>query len=244
MGENLEIDREGLLKHRGIRRFFHDKVLKYGVGKFVNRYFDIDVKGKENVPDYSCVIATHHCVSFDWMFMLDSLDRRCHAWFDEDVIKRNGFIEGFLELICVRTDKEATRAHLRRTMDLSKFWLENDDGYIVSVTDGPSKYLLNEDGEGHLPLKDRRIYGGLIDFAYKSDSVLIPYASKIPEEHSDALFTSKGIRNDFRYVRKNKKIPYKGMFGKPMISKKVGDKREFRKLVREAQLDMYDSFDI
>jgi len=243
MVENLEIDQKGLLKHRGIRKLTYNGI-RYVVGKIINRYFDIDVKGKENVPDTSCVIATHHTVSFDWMFMLNSLERTCHAWFDEDVMRRNGMIEGFFEQICVRTDKEATRAHLKRTMELSKFWLENDDGYVVSVTDGPSKYLLNEDGEGHLPLKDRPLYGGLADLAYKTDSIIIPYASKIPEEHSNALFASKGVRNDFRYMRQNKKIPYGGMFGKPLVPKEVGNKREFRNLVREAQLDMYNSLDI
>lgn len=238
MVENLEIDREGLFKHRRFRKLVY-KGIKLFSNITLGMYFDVQVQGNEHIPDHSCVVATHHCINFDWLFMVNVLDRKCHGWMDEDIIRRNGFLEKLLEVICVKTDKDATAEHYHRTKDLSKFWLENDDGYIVSVTDGPSKHLVDDELKP-MDLADRPNYPGLVTLAKELDAVIVPYASWIPEEHANSLFASRGFKADWKYIRENKKIPYRGMIGEPIIPSEVGSRGKLRKLVRERQLEMYE----
>jgi 1-acyl-sn-glycerol-3-phosphate acyltransferase len=236
---DLGIDYAGLVHMRGLKKAVYNAIKDVTSSLVVERYFDAHFEGRENIPARGSVIATHHCVNFDWMFLLYGLDRKCHGWFDECIIKKNSFLEKLFEVISVKTDG-ATRNDLRRNRELSRYWLENTDEFVVSVTDGPSKLCFHENGE-IMELGERPLHTGLVDAAFKTGVPIVPYACWIPEEHRKALFASKGVRNDWAYLRKNKRIPYHGKFGAPLDPRDYDKKKHQLKMaVRDKQLEMED----
>jgi 1-acyl-sn-glycerol-3-phosphate acyltransferase len=236
MERDLNIDYEALKKNRFAKRLVYNAIRTATIllGK---RYLNTHVEGKENIPRTSAIIATHHCVNFDWALMLNILGRRCHGWFDDAVMKTGGHLERFFEIIPVKTDKTATKNDIRRTKELSRYWLENTNEFVVSVTDGPSKLLLRED-KTVMDLSERPIHSGLVSVAFDTGVAVVPYASWIPEKHREALFASKGILKDIDYLEEHRKIPYRGMFSTPLYSANFRGKKTFEAALREKQIEM------
>jgi 1-acyl-sn-glycerol-3-phosphate acyltransferase len=232
-----DIDYESLGRNRRIKKAGYN-LARNVLGFLVRRGFDVKFEGQENLPDRSAMIATHHCVGFDWILNLMSTDKKCHGWFDESIVSRNSFVERFYELICVKTDNGVTTDDFRRTKELSKYWLENSDDWVATVTDGPSKHCFYDDGKV-MELKDRPLHSGFVDIASKTGAPIVPYACWIPEEHRQRLFASQGFWNDAKYLLRNRKIPYRGIFGEPLDPKDF-KKGRLKKLVREKQLEMED----
>jgi len=91
-----------------------------------------------------------------------------------------------------------------------------------------------------MDLKDRPVYSGIVDIAFKNNSPIIPYSSWIPQEHKPFLFASRGVLNDFKYLEKNRKIPYFGRFGAPINPSDFKCKKDLKLFVRDKQLKMED----
>jgi 1-acyl-sn-glycerol-3-phosphate acyltransferase len=230
----------GLLKRRWFRhlsyRFTRDCLIR-PLGK---RYFEMHISGRENIPEEPCVVATHHCLSFDWALLGFLLDKKAHGWIDTDIFGRVKGLASLLELIPVNTGGGPTsREDYRTTREISRMWLENTDEVLVIVTDGPSKHCIDADG-GILPIAERPSHSGAAGVAAEADVAVVPYASWVPDPHGRALFSSKGVSRDLRYLERNRKIPYWGEFAAPIRPGDVAGRHELRDEIRRVQVATWE----
>lgn len=227
---------EHLLRRRGANFLVYAFVKNCVLGPLAKRFFDLHVYGREHIPEKSCVIATHHCLSFDWATMYVLLDRKAHGWIDAEVLSKVRFLGALGELISVTTrGGPDSMSDYRKTREISKMWLTNTDEFVVTVTDGPSKHSCHEDGT-ITGLAERPNLAGATSVAVAAKAPIVPYSSWIPDEHQQALFSSKGILADLRYLERNRKIPYVAEFCEPIDTSDASNRRNLRDEVRRRQL--------
>ena len=228
-----------LLKRRGINFLLYN-ILRHCILKpLANRYFDIHIQGKERIPDRSCVIATHHCLSFDWAIMGVVLKRKLHGWFDKEIVSKVKFLGSLAEIISVNTSGRLdSRNDYRITKDISRIWLENTNELVVTVTDGPSKHSLHQDGS-ITELAERPNRSGAASVAIEANVPVVPYSSWIPGEHTWELFSWKGIARSMKYLERHRRIPYFCEFSEPVTTFDFPTRQELRREIRKRQLDSY-----
>jgi len=234
-----EKDYTELLRRRALKHLIYGFVLNGVLRPLTRRFFDVRIEGAEHIPGRSCVIATHHCLSFDWVMLGVVLPRKAHGWIDQEVLRRVPRFGAALELICVNTDGGAeSRKDYRVTREISRAWLEHTDELVVTVTDGPSKHLVGPDGR-ITPLPERPNHSGAASLGHEVNVPVVPCATWIPACHQAELFESKGIRGDLRYLERHRRIPYYCAFLEPVTAAAFRSRREMRDEIRRRQLAGY-----
>jgi hypothetical protein len=132
----------------------------------------------------------------------------------------------------------SSRNDYRTTKSISTTWLENTNEFVVTVTDGPSKHSLREDGT-ILALAERPNLSGAASIGIEARVPVVPFSSWVPEEHARDLFCSKGVLADLKYLERHKRLPYLCEFSEPAGPLDFGSRREFRDEIRARQLRSY-----
>lgn len=229
-----------LLKRRWFKRLLYQVTRGFLLRPLSRRYFDMHIVGRERIPDEPCVIATHHCLSFDWAVMGAILDRKAHGWIDADVFARVRTLASLLELISVNTGGgPISREGHRTTMETSGLWLENTDDFVVIVTDGPSIHCVHPDG-AIMQLAERPSHSGAASVAAEANVAIVTYSSLVPDPHARELFLSKGIMGDLRYLERHRRIRYWGEFAEPLHPASVAGRHELRDKIRASQLATWE----
>ena len=228
-----------LLKRREINFLLYNLLKRCILKPLANRYFDIHIQGKERIPDRSCIIATHHCLSFDWVMMAVILKRKPHGWIDKEIAGKVKFLGSLAEIISVNTSgKLDSRNDYRITKDVSRIWLEKTNELVVTVTDGPSKHSLRQDGS-ITKLAERLNRSGAASVAIETKAPVVPFSSWIPGEYERELFSWKGTARTLKYLERYRKIPYFCEFLEPVSTFDFPTRRELRREIRKRQLAGY-----
>lgn len=239
MGRDVNSHSE-LLRRRRFRHLCYQFTRRCLLKPLSRRYFDMHIAGRERIPDEPCVIATHHCLSFDWAVMGALLERKAHGWIDADVFAKVRVLASLLELISVNTQGGPTsKDDYRTTKETSRTWLENTDELLVIVTDGPSKHCVHPDGR-IMRIAERTSHSGAASVAAEANVAVVPYASWVPGPHGQELFLSKGIVGDLRYLERHRRVQYWGEFGEPLRPADIAGRHELRDEIRRRQLATWE----
>ena len=253
------IDDERLVRNRIGRKLFYN-TWRYGFFAPLARMCldinggDKEKGGLENLPDRSCMLANHHCFSFDWMALCYLFDKKVHGWFDTRVFNPHKRFCELGELIPVRTQFADARRELRGAYELvkkiSKVWFDNTNEIVMANIDGPSELSI-ENGKV-VELEERKmtpwpsnvvmdIYqdsvkrGGI-----REDIPILTYSAWVPEQHRDSLFVSHGLKQAMKYLFRNRKIPYFFQVSEPIYPSDFKNKRELAEEVKNRQIEGYN----
>jgi 1-acyl-sn-glycerol-3-phosphate acyltransferase len=212
-------------------------VLSY-IGFKTRKYLDISVKGIENLPECSSIIAPNHCIGIDSMLVARAIPR-----FMNYLIQSEGNYGAIGKWavggILVNVDKRSTNSLvLRRVRD----YLSHNGNIIGIFPEGPTKNLYSPDGRP-LPLEKREHYSGAVHFALSNGVPIVPIGVSTCEDVAEKLWEVGGDFGRYlgimrEYTAKNGKIPYRINIGKPIrieaaesVSRR--NKKELTEIVRQ-----------
>lgn len=231
--------------------------LAYGIG--AQKYFDIKINGKDNLPESSAVLAFNHTFGLDGIFTCTSIPRQIHQLIQfEGVYNRNlyrtlglwsfGFIPvsvggisetGMIDETSI--NKQMNLRAIKRSID----YLKSYDDFVGIFIDGPANRLIDQNGKP-LPKSQRKSSESAATIALNSGKPIVPIGLWMPENLAERLweFGYDKQKENMNYLKSRKiqladrgenyLIPYQINIGKPIDPKNIeGKNSEKRKMLTE-----------
>ena len=210
---------------RAIEKFGHKTIIPWFIANTTRKYFDIQFKGLENLPETSAIMTPNHCINIDGIIVKSNLtketNRLYHFWIQDEGVysrswKRKAFLWAMGEIPVKVDARSSNRAVLRRTYE----HFDRNNDIIGIFSEGPSKDLI-KNGKV-IPLEDRVHFTGAANLSIGKVVPIVPVgitSSKEAErltwsQEANAETNGKSFVKD--YVKENGKIPYRINIGKPI----------------------------
>jgi 1-acyl-sn-glycerol-3-phosphate acyltransferase len=192
----------------------------------INRYFNVQISGLENLPERPVIIVPNHCLTADGiiikMKMLSHTNRIIHFW-----VQKEGVYERFGNKVILwsagdipvkvdgRSDNSSVFERTRQYLE----WTDND--FIGVFSEGPSMKLLDKEGN-MIPIEERKHYPGAAWAAITNGVPIVPIdirSSEVIEIEARKYNQSnkKGALQFIEeYTQAHGKQPYYINIGKPI----------------------------
>jgi hypothetical protein len=223
--------------------------ISYLAGKmFFNQifrnYFEIKLKGEQNLPKKSSVLCFNHCIGIDGLLFSTYSRKKTHFLVQfEGAYSSNVFVEALLWAIgsipVKIEDSRFDMAPIRRSKD----YLEANNDNVGVFIDGPAKYLREKSGR-IVPLDERPSNEGAALISLWSGRPLVPIGLHsewgIVENLFEFGWSKKEEKMSFikKYVERSGRIPYVINIGRPIESLcrnmgKNGQRKELTSIVKQ-----------
>jgi 1-acyl-sn-glycerol-3-phosphate acyltransferase len=212
----------------------------------INKYFNVQINGLENLPKKPAIIVPNHCMMVDGaitkMKILSHTNRIIHYWVQKEGVYEK--LENKVVLwsagdIPVKVDGRSDNSSV---FERTRQYLEWTDNDLIGVfSEGPSMKLIDKEGN-MIPIEERRHYPGAAWAAIVNGAPIIPMgirSSEVIEIEARKYHQSnkKGALQFIKeYTQAHGKQPYYINIGKPIYPPILGpdvQKREERKATRD-----------